>query len=197
MIDIKKIKNYTEPTWFLGTDIVEEQDLKLMEEKMGTTLWMPEGAVYHVPVLKELNCSKYYSELLGYSKTFQAIIEEALKRGYIWVFFDRDIATEVGDLKVSEKEESIFSKVAGEIVDVVADTIAYEYFDPATLHEVLENTLKEYDSRDKREDATKAIKDNLPEVMYAYLGGPEIDEIVKIINKHYADSESADKFLGD
>lgn len=27
MLDVKKIKNYTEPMWFLGTDILEEQDL--------------------------------------------------------------------------------------------------------------------------------------------------------------------------
>jgi len=77
--------------WFLGTDIVEESDLKLMEEKMGTTLWMPEGAVYYPLFLKD--DSKYF-ELLGYSKTFQALIEEALNRGYMWVFFDRDLETE-------------------------------------------------------------------------------------------------------
>ena len=86
--DVSKLEDYTEKTWFLGTNIVKEQDLTLMEDKIGTSFSREEGAIYHVGVIEQF--PSHYKEL-GYSKQFQEIIKEAHNRGYAWIFYDRDI----------------------------------------------------------------------------------------------------------
>lgn len=87
-INPSNLKDYTEKTWFLGTDILEEQDLELMNQQMGTSFERPEGAIYHVPAIDAI--PDYYKDL-GYSPYFQELIKEAHKREYIWIFFDCDI----------------------------------------------------------------------------------------------------------
>ena len=86
--DASKLEDYTERTWFLGTNILLEIDLTLMEDKVGTSFERDEGAIYHVGVIEQF--PKHYQEL-GYSKQFQEIVKEAHKRGYAWIFYDRDI----------------------------------------------------------------------------------------------------------
>lgn len=84
------LEDYTEKTWFLGTNILEDKDLGLMEKAEGTSFVRAEGAIYHVGVLDVPGCENHYKDL-GYSQYFQDVVEEAHKRGYIWIFFDRDI----------------------------------------------------------------------------------------------------------
>ena len=84
------LKDYTEKTWFLGTNILEENDLNLMEEEIGTSFTREEGAIYYVNVIDTPLLENYYKDL-GYSDYFQDVIKEAKKRDYVWVFFDRDI----------------------------------------------------------------------------------------------------------
>ena len=47
-IKASKIKDYTEKTWFLGTDVVENEDLELMEKNKCTTFSCEEGAMYYL-----------------------------------------------------------------------------------------------------------------------------------------------------
>ena len=81
-----KIKDYQEEMWFLGTDILFERDLDLMNEGKGTAFNREEGAIYLAQ-----NESLFEEE--GYSYFFIEIIKEARERGYVWIFFDRDIQT--------------------------------------------------------------------------------------------------------
>lgn len=89
-INPSNLKDYTEPTWFLGTDICEEADLFLLDQGIGTAFAREEGAILHVGVLKEI--PNFY-ELLGFSPYFQDVLREANARGYVWVFLDRDISS--------------------------------------------------------------------------------------------------------
>lgn len=87
-VKVTELKDYTEKMWFLGTDILEEKDLTLMEDRIGTSFERPEGAIYHVGVLQEF--PNHYKNL-EYSHRFQEILQEAYRRNYVWVFFDCDI----------------------------------------------------------------------------------------------------------
>mgnify|MGYP007088045765 CR=1 FL=1 len=87
-LDVKLIADYTEKTWFLGTNLLTETDWDLIEKEIGTSFTREEGAIFHVGVLDLF--PKYYREL-GYSEVFQEIMEEAKTRSYAWIFYDRDI----------------------------------------------------------------------------------------------------------
>lgn len=87
-LDVKLIADYTEKSWFLGTNLLPETDLELMEEEIGTSFTREEGAIFHVGVLDLF--PNYYRDL-GYSEVFQEIMEEAKTRSYAWIFYDRDI----------------------------------------------------------------------------------------------------------
>ena len=86
------IADNTEKTWFLGTDILPESDLELMEEGNEASFVREEGAIYRV---SEVVIEHDYYGIAGYSNTFRNIVKEAHKRGYMWLFFDCDITTEV------------------------------------------------------------------------------------------------------
>jgi hypothetical protein len=81
---VKTFKDYTEEMWFLGTDFLEEKDLELMSSGVDTSFTRDEGAIYGVNDSFE-----------SYSDIFRAIMIEAFERGYFWVFFDRDIETQL------------------------------------------------------------------------------------------------------
>ena len=86
-----KLVDYTEKTWFLGTDILDDErtkDLELMSQGIATSFYREEGAIYNT---QESFQESYKQE--GYSPYFQEVIKEAKSRGYDWVFFDRDIET--------------------------------------------------------------------------------------------------------
>lgn len=85
---ISKLKDYTEKTWFLGTDILESQDLDLMEKQICTSFEREEGAMYYIG--HETNLLEKF-HMAGYSETFLSVVNEAFKRKYVWIFFDRDI----------------------------------------------------------------------------------------------------------
>jgi len=87
---VQDIKDYTEKTWFLGTDILEKRDLELMLEEVETSLCRAEGAMYHV---SDEECIRNDYATNGYSLIFCEIVEEAYRRGYFWLFFDCDIET--------------------------------------------------------------------------------------------------------
>lgn len=85
------IQDYTEKTWFLGTDILDHKnsrDLDLMEEGKVASFTRDEGAIYSTLPDFLADMKKE-----GYSTYFQELMKEARKRGYAWVFFDRDIET--------------------------------------------------------------------------------------------------------
>lgn len=89
-INPANIKDNTEKTWFLGTDLFETSpvDLDLMEQGLGAMMDCDEAAMYATSHIKE--DENFYARL-GYSVYFQEIIKEAIKREYAWVIFDRDI----------------------------------------------------------------------------------------------------------
>jgi hypothetical protein len=92
-INPNNIQDYTEPTWFLGTNLIDDEsndDLYLMEKGICTRFLRVEGAIYST---NDLFLYEYKSN--GYSSYFIEIIKEAKKRGYNWVFFDRDIDTTI------------------------------------------------------------------------------------------------------
>lgn len=90
-IEVKNIANKHEKMWSLGTDILQNSDLKLMEEGKGTAFSREYGAIYSI-----ICCSYFVSEIeeYGYSEVFQSLVKEGIRRGYEWLFFDCDIDTE-------------------------------------------------------------------------------------------------------
>lgn len=86
-----KLGDYTEKTWFLGTDILDDEntkDLELMSQGVATSFNREEGAIYNT----NEEFQREYKEK-GYSPYFQEVIKEAKNRDYEWVLFDRDIET--------------------------------------------------------------------------------------------------------
>lgn len=91
-INPNNLEDYTEPMWFLGTNILDDEsdDLYLMEKGISTSFVRAEGAIYST------NDAFFYDyKSNGYSSYFLEIMKEAKKRGYNWVFFDRDIETSI------------------------------------------------------------------------------------------------------
>ena len=110
MIDVKNMRDYTERVWFLGTKILSDEDgeethdLILMDEGREARFNKTGGPAvfYHVPLVDDHY--QYFIEKVkgwGYSERFVSIIDEAHRRGYVWIYFDRDIETE----DVTELEE--------------------------------------------------------------------------------------------
>lgn len=92
---VKHIKDNTEKMWFLGTDILEDKDLLFMDKSLFASFSREEGAIYHVEnTLRELLSDQVIGKK-QYSEKFCDIFKEAKKRKYVWVFFDRDIQTEM------------------------------------------------------------------------------------------------------
>lgn len=100
MIDVKNMRDYTERVWFLGTDVVEESDLELLDRNVLARCWHPEQEWYPGNFYRLSPDTPYFKEYLkelktvGYSHQFRAIMLEARKRGYLWVYFHPDIETE-------------------------------------------------------------------------------------------------------
>ncbi len=85
------LKDYTERTWFLGTDILDEgKDLTLMYNGVSASFTREEGAIYSTSQMAILQCKK-----MGYTDYFIEVLEEAKKINYDFVLFDRDIISEV------------------------------------------------------------------------------------------------------
>lgn len=96
--NVSKITDYVEPMWFLGTDILTNKDRDLMDKKVGTSFEREYGAIYYIGTDKEVyedSLSKYIQH--GYTPLFISIVREAIKRKYVWIFFDCDITTEFHD----------------------------------------------------------------------------------------------------
>lgn len=89
-MQVKKISDYHEKMWFLGTDILPQSDLDLMDIGLKASFVREFGAIYYThPDFCFEECG--YDD---YSSTFKSVIKEARKRGYVWVFFDCDIQTQ-------------------------------------------------------------------------------------------------------
>lgn len=89
------IKDFSQPTWFLGTDILDEKgsnDLNLMDQGVGTSLNREEGAIYYCKIIEEEGYEKEFLNL-GYSPYFNDLMKEACRRNYDYVWFDRDLET--------------------------------------------------------------------------------------------------------
>lgn len=99
-MDITKIRDYTERTWFIGTDVLSREDvpdednidLNLMENGSEATMHSEWCAMYQCSYIPEL--IKEYKNV-GYSDRFCEIILEGQRRGYSWIIFDRDLQTKV------------------------------------------------------------------------------------------------------
>ena len=91
-IKAEMIADYSEKCWFLGTDVFSEDDLNLMNELNGTIYTREEGMIYCVSF-----ADNYYEK---YPERFQKLIKEAAKRGYVYLWLDRDIKTTI---KVTSK----------------------------------------------------------------------------------------------
>lgn len=97
---VGKLADYTERTWFLGTDVLVEDcgDLTLMESGRGASFSREEGAIYHVGCQDndDFQSDLDDREVWGaYSNRFKDVLMEARNRGYTWVFFDCDITSTV------------------------------------------------------------------------------------------------------
>lgn len=100
MIDPKNIRDNEEKTWFLGTDLLmledvddaEIADLRLMDAGVYAAMTNEYAALYVV----RGDYKEWTNDLLsaGYSPYFVTVMQEAARRGYKWVHFDRDIQTE-------------------------------------------------------------------------------------------------------
>ena len=88
MCDVTKIRDYTEKMLFLGTDILTDKDCELMNKQIATSFHRPEGAIYYIKM--ETGFKSIFKKQ-GYSQKFNDIVCEARSRGYVWLFFDRDI----------------------------------------------------------------------------------------------------------
>lgn len=95
MNKMKKIKDNTEKMWFLGTDILEDKDLIMMENSLFASFSRDEGAIYHVENTLKALLSDQVIGNIRYSETFSDLFKEAKKRKYEWIFFDRDIQTDI------------------------------------------------------------------------------------------------------
>ena len=99
MIPASDIRDHTERTWYLGTDAIHDEDddtdLRLMDQGVEASMTNEYGALYHISEEDE-----YFREFIrklqaaGYSRQFLSVMEEARKRRFAWVHFDRDIETE-------------------------------------------------------------------------------------------------------
>lgn len=87
---ISRLEDNTERMWFLGTDILHNKDLELMNKQVRTAFHREEGAIYSVG-----KSWRYEYKADGYSDRFIEVMMEAQRRGYVWVFFDRDIESEI------------------------------------------------------------------------------------------------------
>jgi len=86
------IADNTERIWFLGTDLLEQDDLHLLEHGVDVSyqhtdlygamllVWQ-EDADMHIQEFRDA----------GYSERLVGIMREAARRGYMWVLFDADI----------------------------------------------------------------------------------------------------------
>jgi len=113
-IAVKKMRDYTEKVWFLGTDALyctddtsaAEADCRLMDAGVCVRADEPEsnrnpdlddypGAFYR-PSPNEDYFLEQLRELkeAGYSHRFRSIFLEAHRRGYVWIYFHPDIETE-------------------------------------------------------------------------------------------------------
>jgi len=93
-IPVANIKDYTEKSWFLGTDILENEngnanDLRLMRNGTRVCEAFETGGRYY------LHREDFDRDLLnaGYSDYFIELVKEARRRGYIYLHFDCDIET--------------------------------------------------------------------------------------------------------
>jgi len=101
-----------ERMWWLGTDILEDHDRRVMATTVehlndrGRTIALPPGATYqHRDDCGAIFNVDYMLEESpnepglpraredGYSHGFMALLQEAKRRGYAWILFDRDIRT--------------------------------------------------------------------------------------------------------
>ena len=98
-IKAERIADYSEKCWFLGTDVFSDDDLNLINELNGAIYTREEGAVYYV-----LFDDGYYR---NYSDRFRELIKEAKKRGYVYLWFDRDIKTAIKVTTKSKQNETI------------------------------------------------------------------------------------------
>ena len=98
-IKAERIADYSEKCWFLGTDVFSDDDLNLINELNGAIYTREEGAVYYV-----LFDDGYYR---NYSDRFRELIKEAKKRGYVYLWFDRDIKTTIKVTSKSKQNETI------------------------------------------------------------------------------------------
>lgn len=85
---VSRIKDYTEKTWFLGTDILFVECLQLLENKEVCSLVGQYGSMINVD--KCLDVEILTDQL---TPNIKAILKEAKKRGYCYIFFDCDIET--------------------------------------------------------------------------------------------------------
>jgi len=86
-IEAERIADYSEKCWFLGTDVFTEDDLNLINKLDGAIYTREEGMVYYVS-FEDDSYQKY-------PKRFQQLLKEATKRGYAYLWFDRDIETKL------------------------------------------------------------------------------------------------------
>jgi len=117
---VERLSDNTERTWWLGTDVLPAQDQQTMREELRLAgLYIEDnnktdpqgdangeyllsfahgagfGAVYNVPFVVGDEGNSTAAIALGYTEHFLAIMQEARRRGYAWVAFDRDIRTKL------------------------------------------------------------------------------------------------------
>jgi hypothetical protein len=137
MIKVKDIRDYTERVWFLGTDILfddeelnDDKDLRLMglgvcvradepEYNKVVGLELP-GAFYRMSPDEDV-FEENVEELKtgGYSDRFIDIVKEAHSRRYLWIYFHPDILTVdmsgVAETKMTAEE--LKNKYGGSVWD--------------------------------------------------------------------------------
>ena len=117
---VERLADNTERTWWLGTDVLPAQDQRAMLadlQRAGARIVainsddgeQPDtdplllsfahgyefGAIYNLALVLGDTGDSVAALQLGYSNRFLAIMQEARRRGYAWVAFDRDIRTKL------------------------------------------------------------------------------------------------------
>lgn len=102
LIPVKALFDNQERTWWLGTDCLEDSDLKLLTGSSAASYQHVEGyaSIMHVPQDDSDYAAEYWKglEKVGFSARFVSILQEAKRRGYAWVVFECEIETAMADV---------------------------------------------------------------------------------------------------
>ena len=114
-MDPKKIADYTERTWYVGTDILCDDDIELLDTTELHNIRNVPSIRFYVGFLSEGLDAKLAEE--GFSPDFVALVREARERGYKFLELDRAIETTLVEGEEDMSADQLKAKYGGSCWD--------------------------------------------------------------------------------